>query len=248
MQSQMGDTLVEYDKQFWEVAPWMPGTADYHHNPSRQRLRAALQTLALFHNLSAVDVSVVCPHAVIQRLDQLEACQLHNFIPYLREKLQQNIFDERLHTLSIQVLQRITPRIDSLILTITRAREIRVPVQPAIRDIHHDHMLFVGDEVSGVIDFGAMRIDTPLTDIARLVGSLVGDDAASRAFAMNAYAEIRPLSAKDRQLIDLLDESGVVLAGLNWLTWLYVDRRDMGPIAPIIRRLDEILRRLERMI
>jgi Ser/Thr protein kinase RdoA (MazF antagonist) len=94
--------------------------------------------------------------------------------------------------------------------------------QPAIRDIHHDHVLFTGDEVTGIIDFGAMRMDTPLTDVARLVGSLAGDDHEARQFALDAYAELRALSEADRKLVDLLDETGLVLGAMNWLTWLYV--------------------------
>jgi homoserine kinase type II len=120
-------------------------------------------------------------------------------------------------------------------------------LQPSIRDIHRDHVLFSGDSVSGLVDFGAMRIDLPLVDIARMVGSFAGDHPDQRSMALEAYSEFRPLSDGDLRLIDILDDSGTVLAGLNWLTWLYVDCRDMGPVEPIIRRLDEILRRLERM-
>ncbi|MBW8885212.1 MAG: phosphotransferase [Planctomycetia bacterium] len=118
-------------------------------------------------------------------------------------------------------------------------------LQPAIRDVHHDHVLFTGEEVTGLIDFGAMRIDTPLADVARLVGSLVGDDHEARQFACDAYSELRPLSEADRRLIDVLDETGVVLGALNWLIWLYIEHRDMGPVGPIVKRLNELLTRLE---
>jgi Ser/Thr protein kinase RdoA (MazF antagonist) len=118
-------------------------------------------------------------------------------------------------------------------------------LQPAIRDVHHEHVLFTGDEVTGLIDFGALRIDTPLADVARLVGSLVGDDQEARTFAFDAYSERRPLGEMDRRLIDVLDESSVVLGAMNWLTWLYVERRDMGAVGPIVTRLDQILSRLE---
>lgn len=50
--------------------------------------------------------------------------------------------------------------------------DVSFRLQPCIRDIWHDHVLFDGDRVTGLIDFGAMQIDTPATDIARLVGSL----------------------------------------------------------------------------
>jgi homoserine kinase type II len=119
-------------------------------------------------------------------------------------------------------------------------------LQPAIRDIHHDHVLFTGDEVTGIIDFGALRIDTPLVDVARLVGSLAGDDREARAFALASYSEVRPLSERERQLIDLLDESGLVLAAFNWLKWLCVERRDMGATGPIVQRLDGIIGRLQK--
>ncbi len=38
---------------FWELAPWMPGVADYHRSPSDARLIAALSTLAEFHLAAA---------------------------------------------------------------------------------------------------------------------------------------------------------------------------------------------------
>jgi Ser/Thr protein kinase RdoA (MazF antagonist) len=120
-------------------------------------------------------------------------------------------------------------------------------LQPAIRDIHQDHVLFTGDEVTGLIDFGALRIDTPLADIARLVGSLVGDDTAERQFAVDAYSDVRPVSREARRVVDLLDHSGVVLGALNWLMWLYVERRDMGPVQPIVNRLDGLVMRLHRI-
>jgi Ser/Thr protein kinase RdoA (MazF antagonist) len=106
-------------------------------------------------------------------------------------------------------------------------------------------VLFAGDEVTGIIDFGAMRMDTPLADVARLLGSLVGDDRDNRQLAFDTYAELRPLSEADRQFVDLLDKTGLILSVFNWLRWLYVERRDMGEPAPIARRLEEILARLE---
>jgi Ser/Thr protein kinase RdoA (MazF antagonist) len=98
--------------------------------------------------------------------------------------------------------------------------------------------------VTGIVDFGALRVDTPLADIARLLGSLAEDERAMRRAALNAYAAVRPLAASDVPLIDLLDRSGIVLGGLNWLRWLYLEERAMGPREPILARLDQIMQRL----
>jgi homoserine kinase type II len=130
----------------------------------------------------------------------------------------------------------------SLVGPLAAIGELRL--QPAIRDIHDEHVLFTGDEVTGLIDFGALRIDTPLTDVARLMGSLVGSNYEQQQAALNHYAELRPLTEEDRRTIQLLDNAGVILSAANWLTWLYVERRDMGESQPIARRLDRLIQRL----
>ena len=40
---------------------------------------------------------------------------------------------------------------------LTQSLEFRVAWQPCIRDIWHENVLFSGDEVSGLIDFGALE-------------------------------------------------------------------------------------------
>jgi Ser/Thr protein kinase RdoA (MazF antagonist) len=239
-----GETYVECSGHLWELTAWRPGSADYHAHPSPQRLRAALQTLARFHDLAARYMR--CPAVAPTILD--------------RQKRWKSLQENGLHLIERSIATPLGNEIDkraSRLLMLGRealasSRAIQslasapeLWLQPAIRDIHHDHILFTGDEVTGIVDFGALRIDTPLTDIARLVGSLVGDDQDARQIALGAYSELRPLSESDRRLIGLLDETGLILGALHWLIWLYAERRDMGPAEPIIQRLDEILARLE---
>ena len=246
--SSAGATAVEQAGHLWELTPWMPGAADYHQRPGRVRLAAAMESLARFHAAAA---TVECPRnasalqpapALTERLQSLEEL--------VQGRLSEIEFATR-RTIAPQLDQRaeqllnLTPdRLQPLLAHIRSVAGRPLPLQPAIRDIWHDHVLFTGDEVTGIVDFGAMRIDTPLTDIARLVGSLVGDDNAERRFALNAYSRLKPLSGSDCQLIDLLDQSGIALGGLNWLRWLYLERRDMGPLDPILKRLDAIIGRL----
>jgi homoserine kinase type II len=243
-----GDPWVRSAGSLWELTPWMQGVADFQADPSPPRIVAAMHALSRFHLATAdaasgrrqYPVDPAAP-AVIERLetvtnllrgdlDRIDACSRG-----VNAEL-----DQRAATILSLTRYRLQP----LVAPLEAASRLHLTLQPAIRDVHHDHLLFTGDRVTGLIDFGALRIDTPLADVARLVGSLVGDDQSRRIHAFDAYSSLRPLTDEDHRIIDLLDECNVVLSGLSWLRWLYLDRREMGSLAPIVARLDEIIVRL----
>ncbi|WP_153557161.1 aminoglycoside phosphotransferase family protein [Roseimaritima sediminicola] len=60
--------------------------------------------------------------------------------------------------------------------------EAATPLQYVLRDCHHGHILFDRDrlQVTGLIDFDALRIDTPATDLGRLVFSFAACTTASQ--------------------------------------------------------------------
>ena len=45
-----------------------------------------------------------------------------------------------------------------------------VPFNLCIGDVWHDHILFEGDAVTGMIDFAAAKVDHVAADLARLLG------------------------------------------------------------------------------
>jgi Ser/Thr protein kinase RdoA (MazF antagonist) len=120
-----------------------------------------------------------------------------------------------------------------------------VPIQPCIRDIWEQHILYEGDKVSGIVDFCAARPDTVSTDIVRLLGSLVADDPQGWKTGMDAYSQMRPLTENELLLIDSLDRSTVLLSGLNWLAWIYLENRIFIQKQVIEQRLGVILNRLK---
>ena len=120
-----------------------------------------------------------------------------------------------------------------------------MPVQFCVCDIWHDHVLFTGDAVTGLIDYGSVKPDNVAVDLARLLGSLVGDDAAAFARGLAAYKQVRPLSTDERALVPILDRTGVVLGIANWLRWLYVDGRVYEDRAAVARRLAALVERAE---
>jgi homoserine kinase type II len=122
------------------------------------------------------------------------------------------------------------------------ARE-KFSVQPCLRDIWHDHVLFTGDEVTGIIDFGAMDIDTPACDVARLLGGLVGPDAAQRQIGLTGYCSVRPLMAHELAAVAAFDTSIVLLAGCNWIRWIFIEGRQFENPTQVIGYFKRIMER-----
>jgi Ser/Thr protein kinase RdoA (MazF antagonist) len=242
-----GATFVEHAGHFWELAHWKQGAPQDGSLASKERLRAAFHAVAKFHQLAA--------HYERRRGAAPSIADRHERTEYMQHRGLAEI-KSAMQSIAIGPLNdaaRVLYQLAQHSLTDSK-RPVHLPVaaklwlQPVIRDIHREHVLFSGDEVSGLIDFGALRIDTPLADVARLIGSLAGDDVAARQFCIDCYSELAPLSQEDRGLIDLLDDSGLILSALNWLMWLYVERRDMGGDQPIIRRLQELTARLKLQV
>jgi homoserine kinase type II len=246
-----GSSFVEHAGYLWELTPWLRGTADYEQSPSTEKLIAAIQALAQFH-VAAADfptppksqptTSVPSVTGRLTRLRQLA----HGGIQELSRAIANESWPELtpLACAFLNALPRALPRAISQLEPLASAP---LPLQPCIRDVWHDHVLFTGNEVTGVIDFGALDIDTPATDIARLLGSLVGDDAPGWRTGLAAYSTVRPLSQNESRAVVALDASGTILAGCNWIRWLYIERRAFENRAQVIERFRRIAARVQSM-
>jgi Phosphotransferase enzyme family len=240
-----GTTFRQSAKRIWDLTEWMPGSADFHICPSRDRIAAAGSALAMLHQTWGRASSEVagCP-AVMRRLAALSDGQ------NLLQSGWQPKFgsaDNQLH----EPVKRVWPLLPHLIAEQISALlpfcDVAVPVQPCLADIWHDHVLYVNDTVSGIIDYGSMRIDSPATDLARLLGSMVGHDDALFQAGMDAYRSIRGDATPDAAFVRLLDRSGTVGAVVQWLKWLYLDSRPFDDMNVVARRLGQLTARLDSL-
>lgn len=241
---------VEHEGHYWELTPWMPGVADYRLRPSPEKLQAAMAALARFHIASATfplpDLRSVESPGMIERRERMLG-YLHGGADELAAAIKPAIwpeFAERAHRL-VGLFAYAAPQAVELM---NRAVQVRVELQACIRDIWHDHILFTGDFVTGVIDFGSMRPECVAADLARLLGSLAGDDRDAWRLGLAAYERRRPLTEAERSLIAAFDRSSVLMSGLQWLQWVYLERRTYDEPRRVIDRLDEILARLASLV
>jgi homoserine kinase type II len=231
------------------LAPWLPGVADFQRDPRPQRLRAALETLAEFHRHAATVPGVrgtpQVPQGVVERYQALGELQ-RDYAPRILaapQKSQPSALADR--------ARRIIPIVNQLAnngLTLLEASMQTIGTQPCIRDIWHDHVLFQEDRVSGIVDFGAMRLDSVAGDVARLLGSLVGDSEDGWAVGLDAYTRVRPLTDAERRLVRTYDATGVMLSGVNWLRWIYLEHRQFEDLPAVLNRLDQLIPRLEHLL
>lgn len=237
-----GETVIENDGRCWELTQWMPGRADFRQRPEPARLRAACTALARLHQTWQTSPrSGPCP-AVRRRVAKATA-----WTALVQSGWQPHLVPgaDPVCPWAERAWQLLCGRIEQIPRQLSAWTVWPAPLQPCLCDIWHDHILFEGDRVSGLIDYGGMKIDHVAVDLARLLGSMAGDDAALRVAGLQAYTAVRPLTWDEERLTTLLDQTGTLIAAANWLVWLYRERRVYEDRAAVARRLADLVKRLE---
>jgi len=238
-------TWVAGADRLWEVTSWMPGRAENCYHPSRIRVQAACSALARVH-------------VAWERFSpQTGAC------PAIQRRLAA-VRHWRQWTQTGWNPQQATSQTESLRNWINRAWLIlqkwipwiphalvpwlpeEFPLQPCLCDIRADHILFSRDEITGLVDFGSIKIDHVAVDLARLLGTMVGDDVEARMAGIDAYSQIRPFSSKHVPLVQALDETGTILGAANWLMWRYRDGRTFSNSEEAVRCFGALVERMEK--
>jgi Ser/Thr protein kinase RdoA (MazF antagonist) len=255
-----GPTLVRAEDRFWQLEPWLPGCADFWSRPSDVRLVAAFRALAHLHQVAAKfrpangnpshlgpAVNEIAPAArdrleiinrwTPSRLAELRKCPGQTF------GVSEPTFADVAGRI-VAAFERCAPRVAR---ELRAATQERVPLQPCLRDVWHDHVLFEGDAVTGLIDPTAARTDTVATDLSRLAGSLIADDRRSWDIALGAYCSVRTLSPAEHSLVGVLDRSGVLLSGMGWLERPFAFDQPLEFQSRVLERLERIAGRAEAL-
>jgi homoserine kinase type II len=238
-----GDTVVEAAGRVWELTGWLEGRADYAEHPAPARLEAAANALARLHQAWELYATPAepCP-AIRRRLDVLtdwERLVGAGWRPSCSPADPVQPVAERAWRLLPRWLAAIPARLRPW------ADHCR-PLQPCLCDLWHDHLLFQGDRLTGLVDYGAVKHDHVAVDLARMLGSLAGDDTQGWEHGLRAYRRVRRLSAEEAALARVLDSTGTVLGMVNWLRWLYHDGRVYEDRPTVALRLKSLVDRVER--
>jgi homoserine kinase type II len=240
-------TLLRQNGQSWQLEPWMPGMPDLAHPPAQEHVITVYATVARFHERLSRQTRFGPSPGFDARIQELRSLQLRGM-----SRLAMAIADQPSEATHVAAGRRwlamAEPAVSWLLERFGSLAHPIVPLQPCLRDARPEHFLFEGDRLSGMIDFGAMGIDTVVTDLARLNGEWLADDRPLRALALAAYKKIRPLGADEIALMEGLEAMGDVLIAMHWLSWHFLERRRFDDPQAVGRGINRGLDRLERLL
>ena len=248
-----GDTIaVDATGRSWELVRFVAGSAT--DSPTLPQSQAAFHCLARVHvaaaAMSSSPLHWEVPAAVQRRVEHAQRllatpwCGPLQGMPRELTPLQRAVWDLRdraaeafeaaAGTAAVQRVAAVRPR--------------PLPVQAVLRDIWCDHVLYdpiYPDRVAGMIDLHAAAIDTPATDLARLVGSwrrALGTSLRARwGEALAAYELVQPLREGERSLVPWLHATGVVCGLDNWFRWSLAEAREFVRPGQALGRMQRLL-------
>jgi len=128
-----------------------------------------------------------------------------------------------------------------------------------LRDIHREHALFTGRKVTGIIDFDAVRVDTPAVDLSRWASSFACyaedpnaaiDATLAGYFQKRAFPKGHPTPERIgrddyHEVVRVLADATGWISLANWVVWLeHQCRQFPGPVR-VARRIAQLTDRAD---
>lgn len=234
-------TTFAHERRVWECARWQPGVP--LATPSVAEVEAACMAVAELHSTWAPVASRgPCP-GVLNRLRILAEAE-----PLLRA--------------GPDALAPVAPLIDPVLRRAAAAAARVAPgitaelqawagrvrtLHPCVRDLRGEHILFQGNLVTGIVDYGAMAVDHPAVDLARLFLDYAPTNEPLRTVGCEAYRRVWHSLDAPEEFLGLLIRSGAVCSALGWLVRLVVRREPISAVASAAERLTLLIMRVENM-
>jgi Ser/Thr protein kinase RdoA (MazF antagonist) len=245
------ETILKIDGAHFELSTWMPGKSwggvgntGGPESELFQALRLGADAIGRFHRQSEVlgRNEAIAP-AVIRRIERLN--QLQQQLP---EALSRDTRLRGAASGAVELLAkkwRLFHQVSEAQLSPWLTRP--VPTSWVLRDVHREHILFEGGQVTGMVDFDAVNQDTTATDLARWVGSFAdfGHPTASLwNAAMEGYTAQHTITPCEQELAGAIEEASWYIQLANWVIWTSKGNREIpGGLDAAERRVAGLLRR-----
>ncbi|MAI34455.1 MAG: hypothetical protein CMM07_22660 [Rhodopirellula sp.] len=228
-------TVLSSNGEHWELSHWRPGQP-LTTTANLETIRQGAAAISRFHVCTASLESIHQPPPIIA--DRLRTLALRKqYFPMLMQSINQTDLPTDLAAALRDAANLLHWKWDEACTQIHRSltehAACNVANQYVLRDVHAEHVLFSAGKPTGLIDFDAVRIDTPAADLARWAGSFLpgrhsAADVWEAVFAGYREHIERPDNADMTPTVKLAADlcfAGTWLSLANWLVWLLVERR-----------------------
>ncbi|MDR1478854.1 MAG: hypothetical protein LBJ00_07925 [Planctomycetaceae bacterium] len=123
---------------------------------------------------------------------------------------------------------------------IGRSARLLVQIQPTIGNCCLRHLRFDYNGVCGMIDFKLVGIDSVVTDVASLLGSMTSPDTEGWKLGLRAYQRIRQFDDYEFFMLKSLYHSMILIEGLDYLADFFIKDKPLNEY-----QIDKITSRLE---
>lgn len=253
IRNRLGRTIHIADGRMWELTTWRHGAPHLVAQPTLNRLEAACEMLAHVHVAAAqfawetsAPSQAVAPSPAMKQRRRLASRLIGGELGRLQRSVAERAENESCDILGqgLDLVARLLPAIDQ---SLANWQDRPLPLQWRLTDVRPAHVLFVDDQVTGIVDFGAAAFDAPAGDLARLLGGMPQSGSDYWRAGTAAYQRRRQMTPDEVAAMRLFDASGVCLAMANWARWLTQRKKDhtQDHASAIRLRLKELADRLE---
>lgn len=234
-----GGTIVSAADRMWDATRWMPGVP--RERPDRRDVETASAAIAELHSIWQSE-SVTAPSpGVLNRLRLLRG-----FVSTRFDSSAVPSVPTGLNRLVEQTARAVAGAASNAIRALEPWESVGLRCQPCLRDLRGEHVLFTSNRVTGLVDYGAMAIDHPAVDMARLLGDFAEEREDLFGPALRAYRAAGGEIETSVEFLTQLARTGALGAAINWLRRLRNDEVGHLEIARVEERLSRVLRRIER--
>lgn len=235
-----GATIVKYNSRIWDAAHWQPG--ERRTAATDAEIGKACESVARLHTIwhDRDYVHGSCP-GIRNRLSLLGNWLASPAMPDM-----QIGFTPDLKSLVLEASETVRAFAPHYIRELERWEKSPVWLQPCVRDLRADHVLFSGPEVTGIVDFGAMGVNSPAVDLARLLGDYSSGNTSAFRVGLRAYREAGGNLSFPDEVVFVLGQAGTLGSIVTWLTRLTSEGRGRVDLAILAGRLMLLLHQFQQ--
>lgn len=233
-----GDSFVVAANRLWDATTWKAGAP--LSAPSENEVVAACAAVARLHTVWAErSRRAICP-GVANRIHLLREWPTAPRFQIDSLDLSSNL-KSLLHKAS-RLADTVAP---AMLRDLSEWESKSLRVQPCVRDLRGEHVLFHDAVVVGIVDYGAMAEDSPAIDLARLLGDYSASNLEHFDIGLQSYRAAGGELDTPDEFVRMLSRTGTIGSVIMWLIHLGVERRSYPDTEAVEARIHSLIQRIE---